>query len=112
MAYAWEVRVYLDQRTLKATAVSDPGVVKAWFAANTWGPFGPFGVLPGLTLMVTNPASRIVYGTNHVELSVLSHAIEPPSRGRKVSEQLYRRTKGSGRAEDYPLVKERSGLFG
>lgn len=95
MVYAWEEHVYLDQRTLRATGVVESVIVEARFTPGIPAPSGPgpHGALPGMTLMETNPASGEINATNQLDLSGLSDVIEPPSRGRKVSEQRYCRTR-------------------
>ena len=111
---AWEQRVYLDRLSLSATPVEDPVIMEARSTAgipNVPGS-GTKGVLPGLTLMVSNPASGKVRTVNHFDLSSLLLAIEPPSGGHKITELPYRWTTGSGRGENNPLIMERSDYCG
>ena len=114
VVYVWEQRVYLDRLSLSATPLEDPVIMETRSTAGIpiVSGSGTKGILSGLTLMVSNPASGEVRTINHFDLSSLLHAIEPPSGGHKIAELPYRWTTGSGQAEDNPLIMERSDYCG
>lgn len=112
LAIPWRLdgaeRVYLGLRVMKATAEVDSAIVEAWFTPEIPIPAGPglYGGLPGLILMVTNTTSGEVYAAESLDMDVLSRTIVPPTRGRKVSDQRYRRAKAAEMAEDRRIWDE------
>ena len=108
-----EERVYLDHRVMKATAVVDSAVVEAWFTPEIPIPAGPglYGGLPGLILMVTNPASGEVYAADSLTTGIPSRAIEPPTRGLEVSDNRYRRARVEEMAKDRRMWDEQIRLI-
>ncbi len=101
-------RVYLGRRVMKATAVVDSAVVEAWFTPEIPIPAGPglYGGLPGLILMVTNAASGEVYAAESLDMDVLPRAIAPPTRGRNMSDERYRRLRAREIADDRRRYEE------
>ena len=103
-----EERLYLDFRVMKATAEMDSAVIEAWFTPEIPIPAGPglYGGLPGVILMITNEAHGEVYTAESVDLDVLTRAIVPPTRGRKMSDKKYSRVKESVMEEDRRFWEE------
>ncbi|MDE2956811.1 MAG: GLPGLI family protein [Bacteroidota bacterium] len=95
-------RQLLGHQVFKAEAVADSGRVEAWYTPAIPLPAGPghYGGLPGLILMVTNSGSGESYVVQSLEQGLMDRAIEPPVRGRPLSDEAYRKRKAAEIEED------------
>ena len=107
-----ESRFYLDYQVMKATAIVDDAEVEAWFAPAIPVPAGPglYGGLPGLILMVTNPATGEVYAAESVDLADQPQ-LSSPTSGLEQTLEEYETVKESRRGEFLRAQREMSKML-
>lgn len=108
-----EQKKILDYVVQKATTTIDTTEIIAWFTPQIQISNGPYkyGNLPGMILEIEDPQNNRVLVAKEITLGAPSEEIKPPKKGKKISEEAFKKIREEKLAEMEAEYGGKGGVF-